>query len=64
MQTEKRIVKLGLGQLDKRMTKEQALRYGDRYMPADLKQAGFKCIIFTSDIEINGNLFYRINYGK
>lgn len=64
MQTEKRIVKIGLGQLDRHMTKEQALRYGKRHMPEDLKRAGFECIIFASDLEINGSLFYRINYTK
>lgn len=64
MQTEKRIVKIGIGQLDRRMTRDQAMRYGKRHMPADLKRAGFECTIFASDLEINGSLFYRINYGK
>lgn len=56
-------VKLGLGEL-KPMTKEQAIRYGKRNMPKDLKKAGFKVSVFTSDPKIHGSLYYRINYGK
>ncbi|MCK9530445.1 MAG: hypothetical protein M0R77_07780 [Gammaproteobacteria bacterium] len=62
--TEKRIVKVGLGQLEKKMTKEQAKRYGNKNIPLDVKKAGFETVIFVSDAEINGNTFYRINYGK
>ncbi len=45
------------------MTKEQAKRWGDRNMPADLKRVGFETVIFTADPEINGWSGYRVNYG-
>jgi len=61
---EKRIVKVGLGRLDRPMTLDQARRYGDRNMPKGLKAAGFQTDVFVSDPEINGERFYRINYGK
>lgn len=61
---EKRIVKFGLGKLDKPMTLNQAKKVGERMMPSDLRKAGFNCTVFVSDPEINGGLFYRINYGK
>ncbi|MFP5513288.1 MAG: hypothetical protein ACLGJC_09430 [Alphaproteobacteria bacterium] len=47
-----------------RMTREQAQRYGERNMPADLKRAGFQCVVFRSDAEIHGGHWFRINYGK
>lgn len=46
------------------LTKEQAKRYGDRKMPKDLKSAGFRTHIFTSDPDIHGFSYYRITYGK
>lgn len=61
---EKLPVKIGISSLEKLMTHEQALRYGKKAMPADFKKAGFECIIFRSDPEINGGNFYRINYGR
>lgn len=61
---EQRTVMIGLSQLHKPMTIQQARKFGDRNMPNDLKKAGFKTHIFISDLEINGDLFYRINYGK
>ena len=65
MATELKLeTRVGLGTLDRPMTKEQAKRYGDRNMPRDLKAAGFETVIFTADPEINGWLGYRINYGK
>lgn len=64
MNTEKLPVKMGLGTLDKPMTHAQALRYGERHMPLDLKRAGFKTVVFKSDSEIHGGLWYRINYTK
>ena len=45
------------------MTKEQAKRWGDRNMAADLKRVGFETVIFTADPEINGWSGYRVNYG-
>ena len=60
----KRPVKLGLETLPQRMTIAQAQRHGARIMPQSLKLAGFKPTIFVSDLEINGSLFYRINWGK
>lgn len=62
--TEKRETRMGLSRLDLPMTKVQAKRYGNRNMPSDLKAAGFETVVFTSDPEINGGLFFRINYGK
>ena len=64
MKTEKRLVKVGLSSLERPMTYNQAMRYGKNAMPNDLRKAGFKCVIFTSDPEINGGTFYRVNYGK
>ena len=46
------------------MTRDKALRYGERHIPRDLKRAGFKAHVFTSDIEIHGALYYRITYGR
>lgn len=46
------------------MTHAQALRYGARHMPRDLKRAGFKAHVFTSDPEIHGALYYRVTYGR
>jgi hypothetical protein len=62
--TEKRIVKVGIDQLTKPMTFEEAKNWGERNIPRDLKAAGFKASVFTSDPEINGGTFFRINYGK
>jgi hypothetical protein len=61
---EKRLVKLGLDTLPKRMTMAQAQRYGDRVMPLSLKLAAFRTTIFVSDLDINGGVFYRINWVK
>ena len=61
--TETRPVKVGTGTLPP-MTLQQATRYGLRHMPRDLKAAGFQCVVFVSDPDINGSNFYRINYGK
>ena len=46
------------------MTKEQARRYGEANMPADLKRSAFQTCVFTSDPEINGGTFFRVSYGK
>jgi len=46
------------------MTIAQAKRYGDKNMPQDLRRAGFGTTIFVSDPEINGAVFFRVNYGK
>lgn len=64
MRTEKRPVRVGLGELSKPMTRQQAWRYGERNMPRSLRQAGFETIVFASDPVINGGLFFRVNYGK
>ena len=64
MTTDIRPVKIGAATLTKPMTQAQALRYGARNMPADLKRANFQTVIFVSDLNINGALFYRINYAK
>ena len=46
------------------MTLKQARRYAEKTMPADLRRAGFNAGVFVSDAYINGDLFYRIGYGK
>ncbi|OGT87643.1 MAG: hypothetical protein A2286_13390 [Gammaproteobacteria bacterium RIFOXYA12_FULL_61_12] len=61
---EKRKVRVGLSSLDSPMTIAQAKRYGDKNMPQDLRRAGFGTTIFVSDPEINGAVFFRVNYGK
>lgn len=62
--SEKREVRVGLSKLDQPMTQAQAMRYGERNIPRDLKAAGFRTEVFISDHEINGATFFRINYGK
>ncbi len=62
--TEKREVRVGIGKLDQPMTSTQAMRYGDRNMPRDLKAAGFQTLVFASDPELHGGLWFRISYGK
>lgn len=64
MDTEKRIVKVGLHTIDRPMTRKQAQRYGERNMPADLRRAGFQCVVFASDREMHGGEWFRVNYGK
>jgi hypothetical protein len=61
---EKLLVKVGIGSLDRPMTRKQAMRYGQRNMPTDLKRAGFETVIFRSDPELHGGDWFRINYGK
>ncbi len=61
--TEKLTVKVGLSTLDRKMTRAQAQRYGERNMPRDLKRAGFKTVVCRTDPEIHGGVWLRINYG-
>jgi hypothetical protein len=56
-------VRLGLHQTDQRMTRTQALRYGIRHMPSDLKRAGFECFVSRSDREMHGGVWFRVSYG-
>lgn len=60
---QKREVRVGSGRLEQPMTHTQAKRHGDKNMPADLRRAGFKTDVFTSDLEINGGTFFRVSYG-
>lgn len=57
-------VKQGLHTFDQHMTRKQALRLGEKTMPADLRRAGFQTVIFKSDPEMHGGSWFRINYGK
>lgn len=57
-------VRVGGGVLPSPMTAQQAVRYGDRNMPKDLRAAGFKTTVFRADPEIHGSAWLRINYGK
>lgn len=59
-----REVRFGHGKLDVPMTIDQAKKWGERHMPQDLKKAGFTTVIFESDPELHGGLWYRINFGK
>lgn len=60
---EKRPVRVGSsGELPQPMTRKQALRWGERNMPRDLKRAGWTCVVFASDAQIHGGLWYRVNY--
>ena len=61
---QRRTVKVGLQTLDKEMTFRQAVRYGERHIPAELSRAGFDVVVFTATIDINGWDGYRINFGK
>ena len=56
-------VKVGILTLDKPMTREQATRWGDRHMPADLKRVGFETFVGKSDPELHGGVWFRISYG-
>jgi hypothetical protein len=59
---EKLPVKIGIGVSDKQMTRKQALSYGKRIMPADLKRAGFEVRVSRSDPEMHGGDWFRVNY--
>jgi len=59
---EKRPVKFGLGTLDKRMTRKQAKRWGERHMPRSLKDIGFECVVTTSMAELHGGEWFRVSY--
>lgn len=57
-------VRIGLGTLGRPMTRAQARRYGDRAMPGDLRRAGFKTAVATTDPDLHGGAWHRISYGK
>ena len=57
-------VKGGSNEVIGQFTIAQALRLGKTNMPADLKRAGFECVIFKADPKIHGSEYLRINYGK
>ncbi len=57
-------VRLGCQTLPRRMTREQAQRYGERNIPPDLKRAGFQTVVYQAIPDINGWSGLRINYGK
>ena len=61
---EKLLVKIGIGVLDKHMTRAQAQRYGEKNIPKDLGRAGFKTAVSRSCAEIHGGDWFRISYGK
>jgi len=58
------VVKLGQQTLDKKMTRAQAQRYGERHMPPELRRAGFKCVVAQTRQDIHDWTGLRINYGK
>ena len=64
MEKQKFLVKDSCNQPIGMMSKGQAMRYGQKNMPADLKKAGFKTVVFQSDVEIHGAVYLRVNYGK
>ncbi len=61
---EKLLVKIGIGVLDKPMTRAQAQRYGEKNIPKDLRRDGFKTAVSRSCAEIHGGNWFRISYGK
>ena len=54
----KKTVKVGLGELETRMTREQAQRWGDANMPIHLRRVGFQTLICDC------GEWFRINWGK
>jgi hypothetical protein len=54
----KYIVKYGIGTLPKLMTEKQALNYGNKIIPSDLKKAGFITSLFKTETHL------RINFSK
>lgn len=65
MKVERLTVKVGIGEcVGRKMTRDEAKRYGRRHMPKDLKASGFEVFVFQSDPEIHGSSYLRINYGK
>lgn len=46
------------------MTRKQALRYGQKNMPNDLRKTAFVTHVFQSDPIIHGAHYFRITYGK
>ena len=58
------LVKSGLSTLDQMMTRDQAIRHGNKNMHVDLRRAGFETVICQTDAEIHGGVWLRINYGK
>jgi len=63
-QDRKMTIKLHLTILPSPMTEHQALRYGQRVMPADMKKAGFTVVLFHASLAINGWDGIRINFAK
>ena len=64
-QGEERLpVKLGIGESKTRMTRAQALKWGEKHMDPALKRAGFTCYVSRSDPTLHGGDWFRINYGK
>jgi hypothetical protein len=57
-------VKCGLTTLPRPMTRDQAQKWGERNMPADLRRAGFVCVVAKTDPELHGGEWFRVNYGK
>jgi hypothetical protein len=57
-------VTYGLSTLPKKMTLQQARRWGNANMPKALKKAGFQTWLFQSDVVIHGSNYLRVSYGK
>ena len=60
----KHTVKVGLDTLPQKLTETQAIRYGIRNMPGDLKKAGFTVLLFKAEHDTNGWVGLRIGYCK
>lgn len=56
------VVRIGLTELPNRLTESQALRYGKRNMPADLRRAGFVVSVFHTSAAIHGWNGIRLSY--
>lgn len=54
---EKLLVKCGLEWLKDRMTREEAIRYGEQHVPS-----GFKVVVTQSDPVFRGGMWFRIDF--
>lgn len=61
MDRERRPVKVGIGMLNKPLTRAKAQRWDELNMPADLKAAGFEVVILRSDRELHDGTWFRVN---
>jgi hypothetical protein len=61
--TTPRLTKCGLTVFDKPMTYRQAVRWGEKNIPPELKRVRFGVSVYRATVAINGWDGYRINFG-